>query len=129
MNFEEVMHQIGRLAGTLRFFPAEADARIGIAEEVAAMCSSIEQVEWTIRRLPKLFSEWPGMREVRAVVCSKFKPADGIQMFSESFPDGIPSEHQQKPALEAPRDPRSRELPPGPGGDAVRAVVAKGRHL
>ena len=39
------------------------------------------------------------MREVRAVFCSKFKPADGIDVYSAVYLDGIPSEKESAPAV------------------------------
>jgi hypothetical protein len=123
-KFEDVMRSIGKLGGTMKFFPSDPDSRIGIGEEIIAMCSSIEQVDWLVKRLPKLFSDWPGMKEVRSVLCSRFKPADGIECYSEIYLEGIPSEREALPAL-GPGDPRSRELPPGEAGEFIRELVVR----
>ena len=79
MNFDKVMRLIGRLAGTLKFFPSDPDARFGIAQEIADMAANEEQVTWLVGRLPKLFTEWPGLLEVRAVFCTRYKPQDGVE--------------------------------------------------
>lgn len=101
MRYEPVMQLIGRLGGTLKFFPSDPDARIGIAEEIAAMAADEEQVRWLVGRLPKLFQEWPAMLEVRAVFCSKYKPKDGEEAYSSVYLDGIPSEKESLPQLPA----------------------------
>lgn len=95
MNFELVMQLIGRWGGTLKFFPTDPDARIGIAEEILAMASYLEQVRWLVGRVPKLYAEWPGTLEVRAVFCSKFPAKDGIEPSSAVYLEGIPSERDQ----------------------------------
>jgi hypothetical protein len=119
------MQLIGRWGGTLKFFPADPDARLGIALEIVDMCSTIEQVEWLVRRAPKIFQQWPGMREVRALLCSKFAPKDGCEVFSELYTDGIPSELQSVRSIEAERDPRDRSLPPGEAGEIVAGLVKR----
>ena len=37
------------------------------------------------------------MREVRAAYCSKFKPDDGFEVYSDVYLDGIPSEKAPEP--------------------------------
>lgn len=101
MKFETVMQLIGQWGGTLKFFPGDAEARIGIAESLIEMASSEEQVRWLVKRLPKLFTEWPAMHEVRAVFCSKFKPADGVEVYSEVYLEGIPAEKEQRQYISA----------------------------
>ena len=92
IKFHEVMPIIGKLGGTIKFFPSDPDARLGIAEEISEMADNADQVRWLVKRIPKLFSEWPALREVRAVFCSKFKPKDGIEVYSQVYLEGIPSE-------------------------------------
>ncbi len=128
MEFDDVMHEIGKWAGTMRFFPSDPDARFGIAEDIAAMCGSKEQVEWLVGRLPKLYSDWPGTREARAVLCSKFPPADGIDGNSTVYVTGIPSDRPGPPRPTLPNY-RSRELPPGAAGEILRDVIARSRKL
>ena len=79
--------------GGMKFFPADEHARIGIAKQMASMCQSIEQAEWLSTRLQRLFSEgWPGVGEMRAVFCSKYRPLDGAEVHSRVFLEGVPSE-------------------------------------
>lgn len=92
MNFKIVMQLIGRWGGTIKFFPSDPEARIGIAEEIVSMAENEDQVRWLVARLPKLYTEWPAMHEVRATFCSKFKPKDGDEVYSEIYLEGIPAE-------------------------------------
>ncbi len=101
MDFDDVMNLIGRWGGTLKFFPSDEDARIGIAEQLASMARSEEEIRWLVKRVPELHNQWPGIREVRAVFCGRFRPVDGIEAGSEIYPDGIPSERPQRAALAA----------------------------
>ncbi len=52
-----------------------------------------------------LYAEWPGVYELRACFCSKFRPADGVEARSSVYLDGVPSERPAPDPLPA--------LPPG----------------
>jgi hypothetical protein len=85
----------------LRFFPSGGQARAAISELLMQFCSTDAQARWLVRRVWALYSEWPGPRELRAVFCSKFPPADGIEADSTDarfLETGIPSE---RPLLES----------------------------
>jgi hypothetical protein len=94
LDLDVVMRLIGRWSGTMKFFPSDPEARIGIADEIADMASDEDQVRWLVKRVPKLYREWPAMHEIRSVFCSKFKPRDGLEASSDTYLDGIPSENQ-----------------------------------
>ncbi len=106
----------------LRFFPADGTP---VADLLSQMCSNDDQVRWLARRAVALYNEWPGPRELRAVLCSRFKPADGVEAISgvdaqgnPYFPDCvIPSERQ----IETPTIPA---LPPGHRFTADRLLEA-----
>jgi hypothetical protein len=102
MKPEQLISLISRWGGTMKFFPSGADERIGIAEEIASFASNLDQVKWLVSRLPKLYKEWPGLREVRAVFCSKFKPRDGFDVDSDVYLDGVPSDSGSMQQIAAP---------------------------
>src|SRR5262245_60139338 len=77
---------------TLKFFPTRADAVEAVTEAVIEFASTDEQLDWLGRRVVALFTEWPGPRELRAIFCARFKPADGFEVPSAAFPEGVPSE-------------------------------------
>lgn len=111
VNVKEISSILAGLT-VLRFFPAEPTARAGITRIVCEMVDPSnaiapeEQVRWLVRRMTTLYNEWPGPREMRAVFCSRFKPADGIEALPdiEKFPEGLPAD-PTLPAL-APAAPR-----------------------
>jgi hypothetical protein len=97
MNFDDVMRLIGEWGGTMKYFPSDSGARLGIAKQIASMASNVQEVNWLVARVPQLFVDWPGMREVRAVFCSRFRPLDGVDVYSDTYLDGIPSERTTGP--------------------------------
>lgn len=92
----------------LKFFPAGDYARMGILKLVCDMCETEDQVRWLVKRTIALHNEWPGPKELRAVFCSRHKPKDGINAYSEIFIDGVPPE--KLPALSS---GEQLALPPG----------------
>jgi hypothetical protein len=57
------------------------------------MCSTEDQVRWLVKRTLAICNEWPGPLVLRQILCSRFKPADGIEAGgTASFPDGVPAE-------------------------------------
>ena len=92
LNADNLFKIVGKMGG-MKFFPSDIDGRLGIAELLADMCDTEEQAIWLIKRMRDLFpGGWPGIGEMRAVYCSKFKPKDRIEANSEVFPLGVPSE-------------------------------------
>lgn len=78
----------------LPFFPAKDDsARAVVMEELLSMCESDAHAQWLAIRMGQVFQkQWPGIGEMRALYCKRFKPVDHIQAFSEIYLDGFPSE-------------------------------------
>ncbi len=97
LNFKETMRTVAKL-GTLPFFPSDEDSRIAIAETFAAMAKTSDQVLWTVNRCRQLWNKWESEHELRAVFCSRYSPADGIDTYSRlpQFEDGIPSESESR---------------------------------
>lgn len=89
------------MMATIPFYPPEAGARSGIADEISCMCETPEQAVWLVRRMKRLYRKWPGEIEMRLVFCGKFHPLDGIQATSDSevYPNGIPGETENMPSL------------------------------
>jgi hypothetical protein len=107
LDLDEVMSAIGRWGGTLKFFPADPDARIGIAEQIAAMAVDEDQIRWLVARIPQLFTDWPGMLEVRAVFCTRYKARDSVEAalgsISPAFVALCSEENERMAQLSAPR--------------------------
>jgi hypothetical protein len=96
---------LGAMGG---FFPADAAARMVIADEFQSMCNNAEEALWLAKRMLQLFQSWPGFPALRAVYCSKFLPLDGLMAVGicKEYPDGIPA---AVPVIEPPL----LALPPG----------------
>src|SRR5215472_5537314 len=83
----------------LPFFPSEPSTRAVIVNELMEMCSTEDQVDWLVSRTIKLWSKWESVRELRAVLCAKFKPADGFEVgYSQVFADGIVPPESPEPS-------------------------------
>jgi hypothetical protein len=104
MVVKKVAEIVGELT-LLRYFPADPIARTALVREICDMADTEDQVRWLVTRMLKLYQVWPGLGEVRATFCSKFKPRDGVERYSEIYTDGIPSEH-----LISERDTAQRQL-------------------
>jgi len=91
MTHEEATMAVEAMTA-LPFFPSAGAAQALVADELMRMCQTGERAMWLVRRMTQLFTKWPGIREMRAVYCSKFATKDGVECYSEMFLDGIPSE-------------------------------------
>ena len=71
---------VGRLA-VLPYFPAatEKDARAEIVLIACKMAGDIDRLRWLVSRACEVWDQWHGPRELRALLCSRFRPADGIE--------------------------------------------------
>ena len=134
MNAEQLAGKVLEWT-SMRFFPQEREGRTAIVNAVLAMSGKPERAVWIVDQMLALTSTWPGIAEVRAVYCCRFKPADGLESdFSELCPSGqIPAGVAvgfvpKSGSLVLP-DPRSRELPPGEVGEILRGVIAKSRRF
>lgn len=91
----------------MKFFPAGDMERAVLAEAIEDFVETDEQLEWLRRQAHKLHDDWPGVRELRAIFCQRFKPKDGYSISSARL-DGVQqekNEHQKQ--IEA------ANLPPG----------------
>ena len=96
MNPGKVLEILGGLR-LLKYFPNDEFAMLALVRQVGEMCESEAAVEWLVHRMLKLYAEWPGIQEMRACYCSKFRPKDGVNAYSQVYADGIPSERTQTP--------------------------------
>ena len=84
---------VARIA-LMPFFPSsDSGARGTVSKEIADMATSDEQVKWLGHRFIQLYpKQWPGISEMRACFCKRFKPADGVQVNSAIYEEGFPTE-------------------------------------
>jgi hypothetical protein len=71
-------------------FPYDQDARLMILRTLSEMVKDEEALDWLIRRAVNLWNKWEGIRELRAIYCSRYYPGDGIETTSAIYTDGVP---------------------------------------
>lgn len=91
---EIAAHAAGQLSA-LKFYPSEPHARDAIAEEIQRMCPTPEHARYLVKKMFASFNDWPGPREMRAALCNRCRPADGVECGSSVYPDGFPSDRDQ----------------------------------
>ena len=97
MNPETVLEILGELR-VLRFFPNDEAVMNALVRLCGSMCASEKQVRWLVDRMTSgIYSEWPGIAEMRGCFCGRFKPADGINGYSSVYPDGLPPDPTAPP--------------------------------
>jgi hypothetical protein len=92
---EGVKKAVSRIA-LMPFFPSsDPNARALVFEDIVNICESDAHAEWLAMRFCQVFRNgWPGLEELRAVYCARFKPCDKRFADSHAYPDGIPSERE-----------------------------------
>ncbi len=110
MNPVKILEMLGELRA-LRFPPNDERVMNAIVRLCGSMCANEAQVRWLVDRMTSgIYSEWPGIAEMRACFCSRFKPADGIDANSTVYPDGFPPDPTAPPRIAA---ADFKALPPG----------------
>ena len=87
---EEATAAILQLAGVMRFVPAEPLGRMAVVREIQQFAANYDELHWVIEFAPRIFAEWPGVREMRALYCHRFGPLDGHSLVSEAYPEFYP---------------------------------------
>ena len=112
MNAKKVLGILGELR-VLRFFPGDEIAMVALMRLCDAMCHNEDEVRWLVDRMTSgIYSEWPGISEMRACFCNRFKPKDGINAYSSVYPDGLPPDPTAPPRREI-AAAELKALPPG----------------
>ena len=75
---------------TMKFFPSDPGARVSICRSLAKMMPHYEALRWTIDRLVAMPIPWPGIGELRRLLCTKYGPADGLTAASSLPGCGAP---------------------------------------
>lgn len=63
----------------LEFFPQEAGTRAAIMDLLAQIVPHQQALDWLVGEYVNKIGHWHGPKELRAVLCWKYKPADGIE--------------------------------------------------
>lgn len=76
---------------TMRYFPSEG--RAAVIVELAKMCPHLEALEWLVSEAVGKISDWPGLAELRGLLCTRYDTADGIDRYCSLL--GYSAEEQE----------------------------------
>jgi hypothetical protein len=109
----------------LKMFPADPGARYALRMLLVRMCPSFEAGQWLVDRALDRFDEWPGPRELRGLLSSRFPPSDGVNAYSKKLgEDSLVSPNSKQIA-----GPETKALPPRQIASADRTTGAAMRVL
>ena len=76
-------------------YPPPENSKPALMDELAKMCPSPAALEWLIGELVNHVKEWPGIAEVRGLLCTRFDAADGVDTYC-SLPGYSQDEYEAK---------------------------------
>jgi hypothetical protein len=89
------------------------------------MVETEEQLAWLTERALELYPRWPGIGELRALYCSRYRPKDGIEAYSEIY-ERFP--HESRPEQYAP-EPADAPVSKNKALDGGVREMAKAKRL
>jgi hypothetical protein len=97
-------------------------ARASVMRYLAEMCPHREALRWLVRQVVNYAAKWPGLAEVRGILCQRYDPADGIDGYStipgyradDAEMRYILRERQAFAALPPPGEALAQLVEPGP---------------
>lgn len=104
-----------------QYFPTEPGVRAAIMRTLARMVPHREALIWLVRTMVDRIGTWKGPMELRGVLCTRFRPADGIEAFS-SLP-GFRPEDSEAALLDEHEQRKVGWLPPAEGA-APKQITA-----
>lgn len=117
----------------LKFFPSGDVAVRVLIDLLIRLCSTREQLNWLVETLINRIGEWPGPAQLRALFCTRFPPADGIEGPPCELSGFTPADGEQRYVeLEAKRgvllDSQKQRLLPGEvetvsGDDKMQSLI------
>lgn len=119
---EEQAAVFAEMLGAIPYFLSDAGSRAMAAQEIAAMCGSLEDAKWLVTQMVRRYQKWPGIIEMRAVFCSHARPLDG-ELATSPHVDAL-TEREQSLSLPALPAPAMRQLPAGEPVSAAPSIAA-----
>ncbi len=99
MNPREVLRILNGLR-VLPYFPSDEYVMNALVRLCGSMCENLEQVRWLVDRMTSgIYAQWPGPAEMRACLCCRYKPKDGVSAYSSVYPDGLPPDPTAPPRM------------------------------
>jgi hypothetical protein len=86
--------------GMLKYFPSDAASKAGVMELLERMVRTPEELAWLVRTMVDRVGEWRGPKELRGVFCTRFAPADGVDVDCLETPGFTPEALEGRSAYE-----------------------------
>lgn len=83
MTTQEILIELARMVGNVAYFPAEPVAVANIAMECARFIEDRIKLTWLVDVFIHQVGSWKGTKEFRAVYCTRFRPMDGLEAWSD----------------------------------------------
>jgi len=77
------------------YFPSDEGVRAAIMRLLARMVPDRQALLWLVQAYTDRIGKWHGPAELRAVLCTRFRPADGVEAFS-SLPGFRPEDSEEQ---------------------------------
>lgn len=75
------------------YFPTDPGTRAAIMRLLAKMCPHKQALAWLVTTFTDRIGKWHGPAELRAVLATRYQPADGIEAYS-SLPGFRPEDSE-----------------------------------
>lgn len=75
---QDCLKAVGSLT-MLKCFPSDPLAHAEIAKLFQRMVERPDQLNWLVDVMINHVGEWPGPAQMRGILCTRFKPLDGIE--------------------------------------------------
>jgi hypothetical protein len=122
--------QATRALSVIGYFPRDPMAQGVIGDALASMCPNVDALRYVVRRACELYQNWErcGIQGLRQIVCYRYRPADGAEIYGTSaYPGGLPPDPQaQGKGIAA---PDLKALPPGAEISADDRIAKRVRLL
>lgn len=79
---------------TIPYFPRES--RASIIVQLQRMCPHLRALEWLVQTATAHCKQWPGLSDLRGLLCSRFDAADGIDEPTCSIPGFTVEENEAR---------------------------------
>lgn len=90
IDIRDCMKAVGRMT-ILKYFPPDPIPQSEIAKLLQRMVEKQEHLAWLTDMMVNHVGEWQGSKELRGLLCSRFRPADGIEEYT-SIPGFSPAD-------------------------------------
>ncbi|TXH41277.1 MAG: hypothetical protein E6Q97_37910 [Desulfurellales bacterium] len=119
-----IVKAVGEIVGLLKFPPGGQDGRLALMRLFDRIVSAnpqeaVKQLQWLVETVVDNYNEWPGPQEVRAVFCTRYKPADGVEAdltagrLAAKIEARALKAHEETKALPLPARQMLRQILPG----------------